>query len=54
MSNPYVDTLIESGYDKLDLMTEALKPQFPCVIHGRKYETEDEYNEALHDFLNGQ
>ena len=27
--------------------------QFPCVIHGRKFETEEQYLEELHEFLNG-
>lgn len=31
----------------------APRQQFPRTIHGRTFETEAEYTEALHDFLNG-
>ena len=34
------------------------KPQtnktFPLTIHGRTFETEQEYLDAIHEFLNGQ
>ena len=55
-SNPYVDTLIEMGYDKQDCevaSTMFQKKTFPCVIHGRQFDTEEQYNEELHEFLNG-
>ena len=26
---------------------------FPCTIHGRRFDTEADYQEALADFLNG-
>jgi hypothetical protein len=29
------------------------KKTFPCVIHGRKFDTEEQYFEAIHDFMNG-
>lgn len=31
----------------------ATKKTFPCTIGLRTYQTEEEYLEALHDFLNG-
>tara|TARA_Y100000004_G_C8729065_1_gene333506 strand:- start:245 stop:376 length:132 start_codon:yes stop_codon:yes gene_type:complete len=37
--------------------TERAKPktnkQFPLVIHGKRFETEEEYLDAIHEFLNG-
>ena len=26
---------------------------FPCVIHGRKFETEEQYYAELHEYMNG-
>lgn len=55
-SNPYVQTLIEMGYDEKDCQTVAVagvKKTFPLNIHGRIYNTQEEYNEALSDFING-
>jgi hypothetical protein len=52
-NNPYVATLLEMGYDKADCQTPAPKATYPREIHGRVYNTEAEYNEALADFLNG-
>ena len=55
-NNPYVNNLIEMGYDKQDVevaSTMFQKKTFPCTIYGRTYQTEEEYNEAIHDFLNG-
>ena len=52
-SNPYVQTLLESGYDLDDCRTPAPKQKFPLTIYGRTFETESDYNEALADFLNG-
>ena len=51
--NPYVETLIESGYDKQDCNTPAETKKFPLTIHHKTFHTEEEYNEALHEFLNG-
>ena len=56
MTNPYVENLIEMGYDRADCETVAvagLDKTFPMNIHGRVYQTQEEYDEALHDFLNG-
>ena len=55
-SNPYVNTLIEMGYDKQDVQVASTmfqKKTFPCVIHGRTFETEEQYHEELHEFMNG-
>lgn len=44
------------GYDEKDCETVAVagvKKTFPLNIHGRIYNTQEEYNEALADFING-
>ena len=54
--NPYVETLVEMGYDRVDCETVAVAgvdKTFPLNIHGRVYQTQEEYDEALHEFLNG-
>ena len=52
-NNPYVNTLLEMGYDKQDTYLAPTKKTFPCVIYGKQFNTEEEYNEALHEFMNG-
>ena len=52
-NNPYTNTLLEMGYDKQDTQVLAKKKTFPCVIHGRQYDTEEQYQEELHEFMNG-
>jgi len=55
-NNPYVNTLIEMGYDKQDVevtSTMFQKKEFPCVIHGRTFETAEQYYQELHEFMNG-
>ena len=54
--NPYVENLVEMGYDRKDVETASTmfqKKTFPYTIHGRTYQTEEEYNEAIHEFMNG-
>jgi hypothetical protein len=54
--NPYVQNLIDCGYDAADCYTVAsagLDKTFPLHIHGRVYNTQQEYDEALADFING-
>ena len=54
--NPYVETLVESGYDKQDVevaSTMFQKKTFPCVIHGRQFDTEEQYYQELHEYMNG-
>ena len=55
-NNPYVQTLIEMGYNKQDCLNVAAAGQsatYPRTIYGRTFETEVEYNEAIADFING-
>lgn len=52
-SNPFVQTLLEKGYTVAETRTPAPKRTFPCTIGARTFETEEQYQEALHDFLNG-
>jgi hypothetical protein len=54
--NPYVQNLIEMGYDAADCNTVAsagLKKTFPLEIHGRVYQTKEQYDDAIADFING-
>ena len=53
MKNPYVENLIEMGYDKQDVEITSTKKTFPCIIHGRQYDTEEQYYSELHEFMNG-
>ena len=55
-NNPYVNTLIEMGYDKQDVQVASTmfqKKTFPCVIHERTFETEEQYYDELHEYMNG-
>jgi len=55
-TNPYVATLVEMGYDEADCQAVAaagIDATYPRVIHGRTFETEADYKDALADFLNG-
>ena len=55
-NNPYINNLIEMGYDRQDVevaSTMFQKKTFPCVIHGRTFETEEQYHQELHEFMNG-
>ena len=56
MTNPYIQTLVEMGYDKQDVQVASTmfqKKEFPCVIHGRQFDTEEQYLAELHDFMSG-
>ena len=57
ISNPYVANLIEMGYDAQDCYNVAAVGEtnvtYPRNIHGRIFETEAEYKEALSDFIHG-
>ena len=47
ISNPYVENLVQMGYDRKDVETASTmfqKKTFPYTIHGRTYQTEEEYN----------
>ena len=55
-TNPYVENLVSMGYDRQDVSVASTmfkKKTFPCVIHGRKFSTEEEYLAELHEFMNG-
>ena len=44
------------GYDRQDCevaSTMFQKKTFPCVIHGRSFETEEQYFAELHEYMNG-
>ena len=51
-NNPYVQTLLEKGYTVAECRTPAPKKQFPLTMYGRTFLTEEDYNEAIADFLN--
>ena len=55
--NPYVQNLIEMGYDQADCEMVAavgeVNPTYPRNIHGRIFETEQEYKDAVADYING-
>jgi hypothetical protein len=52
-SNPYVQHLMEKGYSAAECRTPAPRKTFPCTIGLRTFETEEDYQEAMADFLNG-
>ena len=52
-SNPYVQTLLEKGYTVAETRTPAPKRSFPYTVGYRTFQTEEEYEEAIADFLNG-
>jgi len=52
-TNPYVQTLLEKGYTVAETRRPAPKQEFPKTIHGRTFETQSEYDEAIAEFLNG-
>jgi hypothetical protein len=52
-ANPYVQTLLDKGYTVAETRIPAHKRAFPLTIGYRTFQTEEEYQEDLHDFLNG-
>jgi hypothetical protein len=50
-SNPYIAQIYAKGRDYVP--TPAPKAEYPRTIHGRVFQTEADYKEALADFLNG-
>jgi hypothetical protein len=55
-NNPYVNNLVEMGYDRADceMVAQAGRDaSYPRTIHGRTFETKADYDEALADYLNG-
>lgn len=55
--NPYVNTLIEMGCDEQDCRNVAAVGEqnvtYPRIIHGRTFETKEQYDDAVADFING-
>ena len=55
--NPYVQNLIEMGYDEQDCRNVAAIGEqnvtYPRIIHGRTFDTKAEYDDAVADFING-
>ena len=49
-SNPYIAQIYAKGRDYTP--TPAKLGEFPKTNHGRVFNTEDEYREALADFMN--
>ena len=53
-SNPYAQHLLQKGYSEQEIrQTRAPKRTFPLTIGLRTYYSEEQYQEALADFLNG-
>ena len=55
-NNPYVNTLVEMGYDRQDcemVASAGLDKTSPCVIHGRTFDSQEQYDEELAEYLNG-
>lgn len=54
-NNPYEQTLLQKGYSLSEIREtkSTTTKTFPLTIHGRTYQTEDEYLDALCEFMNG-
>jgi len=50
-SNPYAQQMIAQGRDLSK--APAPKADYPRTIHGRTFETEEDYLDAIYDMLNG-
>ena len=54
-NNPYVHQIMEqTGMSEREVFASAapMRPMtFPCVIHGRTFETHDDYINAMYDYL---
>jgi len=53
--NPYEQTLLQKGYSLTEIReTKSTQTRkFPLTMYGRTFQTEAEYLDAIHDFLNG-
>jgi hypothetical protein len=50
----YIQTLQEKGYSVKECSTPSkVVHTYPREIHGVIFQTEEDYNEALSEFLNG-
>jgi hypothetical protein len=57
-SNPYITQICEqTGATEREVITDMMpsfRPMtFPCVIHGRHFESHDEYIDELYEYLAG-
>ena len=55
-NNPYVNNLVEMGYDRADCEMVAAAGRdatYPRVIHGRTFDTKEQYEEELADYIAG-
>jgi hypothetical protein len=54
-NNPYVQYAVEKGYTAAEAQQTKSRMirTFPCTIGARTFNTQEEYDEALADFLNG-
>jgi len=53
-NNPYVSHLIQKGYTEQEINhTSKSNRTFPYTVGLRTFNSEEEYQEALADFLNG-
>ena len=57
LPNPYVQQLVEMGFDEQDCRNVAAVGEtnvtYPRTIYGCTFETKEEYDDAVADFLNG-
>ena len=57
MNNPYVtQAALQAGMSEREVRRTATpmsRRTFPCVIHGRQYDCEEDYMSAMYEFLNG-
>ena len=53
--NPYEQTLLQKGYSIGEIrQTKSTQTRtFPLTMYGRTFQTEAEYLDAIHNFLNG-
>ena len=55
-NNPYINNLVEMGYDRADcemVAAAGLDATYPRVIHGRTFDTKEQYDEELADYIAG-
>ena len=51
-----MNNLVAMGYDRQDCEMVAAAGQektFPCVIHGRTFDTQEQYDEELAEYIAG-
>jgi hypothetical protein len=54
MNNPYVNYALQKGYTSSEIRkTKKPTRTFPYTVGYRTFHSEEEYQEALHDFMNG-